>query len=179
MRDSGGGRKHASDGLVKSEVAEDGTIESISDPPALSVQGLGGSFDLTDPVMRALGMQPYEARRRKLMDRTRAQRMEMASSARARRLRQSLRHTHRDLAALWARNALPPARRRALIFQLWDECAERGPGEVVATSRAVRATIETFVRKRLPAGSPDAFTAAELERLNARRSSSAAFSPYR
>jgi hypothetical protein len=43
---------------------------------------------------------------------------------------------------------------------------------------AVRAIIVKFVRERLPAGSADAFTDEELEKLNRGRQSKERFDPY-
>ena len=63
-------------------------------------------------------------------------------------------------------------------FELWDECLETGePDEVEAAGRA-RAAVLAFIRGHLPAGSPHAFGAAELARLNSRRQSRQPFVPY-
>jgi len=138
---------------------------------------LGGGFDLTDGLMRGSGQDPYAARKLAFLDRTRAERMEMAAVDRSARLRESLQRTRADLEQLW-RGPDTPARKRHLLFLLWDECAEDGSDEVVGTARAVRGAIVGFVRRRLPAGSAHAFTAAELAAENARRTSTARFDPY-
>jgi hypothetical protein len=138
---------------------------------------LGGGFDLTDGVMRAAGQDPYAARKIAFLDRTRDERRRLAVAARSEGLREALHRTRADLERLW-RAPGPAAEKRHLLFLLWDECAESGPEEVVAASRAVRGAILAFVRRRLPAGSRDAFTAEELARENARRSSSERFAPY-
>ncbi|MBT8494730.1 MAG: hypothetical protein KJO07_16865, partial [Deltaproteobacteria bacterium] len=161
------------------QVGQDGSIDALGDPPAVKPEGLGLRFDLTDAAMRAVDMDPYDSRKRALLDATRGQRLGMAASARSRRLRQSLAVARRNLARLWASRKLSARRRRELIFQLWDECAESGSTEVLATSRSVRATIESFVRRRLPQDSPLGYTPDELDRLNRGRSSEARFSPYR
>lgn len=138
---------------------------------------LSGGFDLTDGVMRAAGQDPYASRKIAFLDRTRDDRRRLAVGARSAALREALHRTRADLERLWSGPGAA-ADKRHLLFLLWDECAERGPDEVVATSRAVRGAILAFVRRRLPAGSRDAFTAEELARENARRSSSERFDPY-
>jgi hypothetical protein len=83
------------------------------------------------------------------------------------------------LDAVWAEARWPAAQRRRVIFELWDECSEDGAEELVRASQAVRATIEAFVRKRLPRGSADAFTDDELDAINAGRGDRPRFRPYR
>jgi hypothetical protein len=139
---------------------------------------LGGGFDLTDGVMRASGQDPYAARKIAFLDRTRDERRRLAVAARSEDLREALHRTRADLERLW-RAPGPAAEKRHVLFLLWDECAESGPEEVMATSRAVRGAIVAFVRRRLPAGSADAFTDGELARENARRTSAERFEPYR
>ena len=156
-------------------VDPDERIPSDSGTGGLPV--LGGGFDLTDGVMRAGGQDPYASRKIAFLDRTRDERRRLAVAARSEGLREALHRTRADLERLW-RAPGPAADKRLLLFLLWDECAERGPAEVVATSRAVRGAILAFVRRKLPAGSRDAFTAEELARANARRTSSERFDPY-
>jgi len=45
-------------------------------------------------------------------------------------------------------------------------------------ARTARAKIEAFVRQVAPYGSPQAYTEAELDRLNARRAGKTRFRPY-
>jgi outer membrane biosynthesis protein TonB len=136
-----------------------------------------GSFDITDGFMRGAGQDPYAARKMEFLDRTRDERNAMATVAKSAHLREALHRTRGDLDRLW-RGPGSPAAKRALLFALWDECAERGAAEVVATARAVRGAIVAFVRRNLPAGSRHAFSAEELARHNARRTSTARFDPY-
>ena len=82
------------------------------------------------------------------------------------------------LDALWIDARWPVAYRRQLLFELWDECLDEGPDDLVLASTQARRTIEAFVRKRLPRGSADAFSDGELEQLNVRRESKEAFRPY-
>src|SRR5205085_12557396 len=88
-----------------------------------------------------------------------------------------------ELEALWRRPDLTAAERRATLFQLWDDLLE-GPGasgeeEEAQAARRARTELLRFIRRALPASSPEAFTSAELARLNARRRSRESFDPYR
>jgi len=137
----------------------------------------GGSFDVTDGIMRGAGQDPYAARKMAFLDRTRAERMKIATAANSARLREALHRTRADLERIW-RGPGSPAEKRELLFLVWDECAETGPGEVVHIARAVRGAIVAFIRRRLPAGSRHAFSADELAGYNRRRTSTARFEPY-
>ena len=142
-------------------------------PPIIS-----GRFALNDMVMRWAGQDPYAARKLAFMDRTRPRRMRMAAAERSLDLRDAVTHTPRLLVRVW-RGPGSARQRRRLLFQLWDECAETGPDEVVAAARAVRAAIVAFVRRELPAGSAQAYSEGELDALNQARTSRERFRPYR
>ena len=138
---------------------------------------VGGQIELTDSIMRMGGQDPYAARKMEFLDRTRDERMRIAAAEHARRLRESLHRTGADLERVW-RGPGSAAERRRLLFLLWDECLERGSEEDVRIARAVRGRIVGFVRRHLPVGSSTAYSAAELARLNAGRSSQERFDPY-
>jgi hypothetical protein len=182
----GGGRYEKKKLQFRAKIDEDGQVH-FSDSPAWDgelfadpKEGVGyrASFDVTDALMRAHGMDPYWAAKLEWLDETRDERGEMALAARRERLRESLARMPGLLDAIWRDPRWSPSERRRLIFQLWDECAEDGPDEVVVAARQVRVTIEDFVRKRLPPGTPDAFPPPELNTLNASRTSHAEFRPY-
>ena len=59
-----------------------------------------------------------------------------------------------------------------------DEVSEEGDPELVAAGAKVRQEILWFIQRRLPAGSADAYSRAELDALNAHRKSHARFEPY-
>jgi hypothetical protein len=138
---------------------------------------LGGQIELTDSIMRMGGQDPYAARKMEFLDRTRDERMRIAAAEHARLLRESLHRTGADLERVW-RGPGSAAERRRLLFLLWDECLERGSAEEVRIARAVRGRIVGFVRRHLPVGSRMAYSAAELARLNAGRTSQQRFDPY-
>jgi hypothetical protein len=138
---------------------------------------IGGRFEVSDALTRLGGEDPYAARKLAFLDRTRGERMEMAASENSARLRAARQETWGRLKQLW-RGPGTAAHKRHLLFMMWDECAETGSAEVVDTARAVRGTIVMFIERRLPAGSRDAYSAGELERYNARRTSTERFAPY-
>lgn len=149
--------------------------------PTVIVGVAGGSFDLGDAVMRGRGMDPYAARKLRALDATRDERVAIGQRHRAAQLRGVHALIRDNLAAMWRATPDPAARRRAL-FEMWDEAGEpRAEGEadaVETAGAAARAQVVAWIRSHLPAGSPAAYTAAELAALNARRQSRATFAPY-
>jgi hypothetical protein len=133
-------------------------------------------FDLTDFLMRLNGEDPYSYDKHLVRRMTEPMRVAMTDADRRRTMAQALRELPDRLDAIW-KQPVRADERRALLFLLWDECLEPDGPEAPAGARA-RATIEDFARSRLPAGSPDAFTPAELLRLNQGRRSRAPFAPY-
>ena len=96
-----------------------------------------------------------------------------------------------ELRAIWNDDGLSAAARRQMLFEWWDDCDEGPLGlaldpepqriqdvERVQDAERMRRQIEAFVRRVAPSGSPEAFTAAELRRLNAHRRSRQRFAPY-
>jgi hypothetical protein len=142
---------------------------------------VGGGFDVTDWIARkALGKakgDPYAARKLAALDATRDERVEMRRRHRNDQLDHADEIVRDSLDRLWASGASLADRKEAL-FELWDDCAESGDAPVVDAARRARNEIVGFVRAHLPAGSAEAFTPAELDTLNARRSSHARFAPY-
>lgn len=131
----------------------------------------GGAFDITSYLHRKYVGDPYASRKRKLLDDTREERVALGTAHRAEQAARSAELMRNNLDRLWAVEQRPIARRAAL-FELWDEC-----GEDEAGMRA-RAVVIGWIRAKLPADSADAFTAGELEALQARRTSTQAFTPY-
>lgn len=142
------------------------------------VLGVELDLDFTEIAMRAVREEPYGHAKQQFMLETRALRHALADEAHEERLRASILALPQTLDALWTEEDLPTALRRRRLFELWDEAIERGDPKTLRAARMARRMIEVFVRERLPEGSPDAFSRVELARLNASRTSSAAFDPY-
>jgi hypothetical protein len=135
-----------------------------------------GKLDITSWLMRRTVGDPYASRKLALLDSTRDERAAIGARSRAEDLARSAELMQRNLDALWRTTPDPVARRQAL-FTMWDECGE-GEGPAGEAGERARRMVIGRIRARLPAGSPDAFTPEEIERLSARRSSRQAFAPY-
>src|SRR3569623_637293 len=124
-----------------------------------------GNAELTACLYRRYAhADPYSSRKAKLLDDTRAERIERGEAFRAEQAARSAELMQRSLEDLWVRESDPGARRRAL-YELGSDCADD-----VAGARA-RAMVIGWVRAMLPAGSADAYTDAELAAM-------APFAPY-
>lgn len=124
-------------------------------------------------------------------------RMMVAIAEAAETTEQGLAALESELAALWSDTSKPASERRKLLFSRWDESEEDRSGNTTAAvlridgaaaapdalrahaGQRAREAIEAFIRARLPAGSGDAYGAAELAGLNATRASRQRFDPYR
>lgn len=157
-------------------VAADGTAR-IEDKANLQRKGLGGTFDVTDAMMRRQGIDPYASYKLKVLDETRDERVAIGQRYRTQQLARSRQLVQAHLTRLWATTTDLAARKQAL-FELWDDCAETGSAELVVAGRAAREHVVGFIRSKLPAGSAHAFTADELARLNRQRRSRIEFAPY-
>ncbi len=137
-----------------------------------------GSFDVTDAVMRLAGQDPYQAKKLAFLDRTRDERVEIGRKHRAEQLEHAEAYVLANADELWTRAEFSIEDKRALLFELWDECAETGSDELVDAGDRARAALLRFIAVHLPAGSADAYTADEVKRLDRKRHSRAHFAPY-
>ena len=145
--------------------------------PTVIIPVLAGGFDVTDWLMRNHKQDPYDRRKLNFLDTTRAERVEIGKHHRTERLAMTPQIVLRSLEAVWGAGAGIAERKHAL-FELWDDCLEAGDPEVVEAAAAARRMIVGFIRARLPAGSHDAFTAAEIAALARTQHSHAVFQPY-
>jgi hypothetical protein len=124
---------------------------------------VGGSFDLTDLVMRLHGQDPYAYMKLQFLEHTSDLREGLAKRHGILARSAAVKELPAHLAQVWSGPGDAPTRRR-LLFRLWDECADNADD--------ARRAIVDFIRANLPAGSPDAFTDDELRALDPR------FRPY-
>ncbi|MCY1069109.1 hypothetical protein OV090_30495 [Nannocystis sp. RBIL2] len=112
-------------------------------------------------------------------------RFHLANAWYKQRLRSELADLGGQLLEVWRDAKLPLIERKRRIFERWEECED--PTTTRRTevdrmrldiARTARAKIEAFVRQVAPYGSPQAFTDAELDRLNAGRAGKTRFRPY-
>ena len=133
-------------------------------------------FDLTDLLFDT--GDPHAAAKLRLLDESRAHRARMKANYEVEMMDRALGDLAHYLQAVWTHDRWSPALRRRVLFELWDEAAESGSDFMVDGGVRARAIISHFIASRLPPGSKDAYTTAELAALNRRRSSHLAFSPY-
>jgi len=138
---------------------------------------LSGGFDISDAFMRRHGSDPYASKKLAFLDSTRAERVQIGMKHRSEQLAKAAEIMRGNLEQVW-RSVGEPAARRQALFELWDEVEETGTEEMMAAGIQARSLVIGWIRARLPAGTPDAYTTDELARLNARRSSAATFAPY-
>lgn len=140
--------------------------------------GPGGrwSFDLTDMLFG--GPDPYLAAKLDVLDSTREHRLRMKANYETELMDRALSDLSHYLHAVWSYKSWSPAVRRRVLFELWDEAAERGNALMVDGGVRARVIISNFIAVRLPPGSKDAYTPSELAAFNRGRSSAVAFAPY-
>lgn len=132
------------------------TCDKRLDPTLLQVRG---NFDLTDEIMRARKQDPYAREKARFLSATFEFRMKLASEARRENMKSALEHLPERLDELWADQRYSPRERRRILYELWLETDRTPQGE-----RAAGAIID-FVRRRLPCGAADGYSAEELAAL--------------
>ena len=152
-----------------SEICPPGSC--YTSPNSLTPGTAGLTMDLSDAIMRAFGQDPYRAAKVRFLAATFDLRMKLAAAVRRDDLRRSLGELPEALASLWGDSRYSGAERRRILFELWRE-ADSTPEGV----RAAQA-IEAFIAHQLPCGSPDSYTAAELQAYQMSESGRV-FSPY-
>lgn len=162
---------------ASTDQADPGSGNAGDRTPTVIVPMLVGGFDVNDWLMRGRVGDPYASRKLAMLDATRDERVQIGNRHRADQLKQSTQIMRRNLESLWAATPDPVARKQAL-FEMWDECAEAGDPAIVEAGEAARRLVIGFIRSRIPAGGPGAFTAAEIAALARAQQSKAAFQPY-
>lgn len=183
-----------SGGRFRAELRRDGTVDFGDTPVSYDRErGRVAMEGLAEWIKRAGGQDPYAASKGRLLNRTFDARLEMAKTARAEDIRRALSRLDAELRRIWNDEKTPPAGRRRLLFERWDECEEHDPLSPVGfgvrdedhTDRRrrdagyrARQRITRFIRQHLPRGSEHAYRPDELRSMNARRSSRERFDPY-
>jgi hypothetical protein len=97
-------------------------------------------------------------------------RTRMAEQAHAENLKAAQWDLPALLQRIWSDSTQSPAERRQLLLELWREYAEMADNQISC------AIIIAYIRRHLPAGSPEAYTAGELSRV--RSDAGPRFDPY-
>jgi hypothetical protein len=140
-------------------------------PDNMVVAGAGVTMDLSDEITRALGEDPYRAEKARFLAATFEERMKLAAAAWRDDIRKSVVDLPDALADLWGDPRHSARERRRILFEIWRE-TDNTPEGVRAANE-----IELFIQRKLPCGSPDAYTASELQGYRGQQAGRA-FSPY-
>lgn len=151
--------------------------------------GEQGGLLLIDPIrgpvvrrgfdwLGGAGQDPYLYHKLAALDRSRPTRARMKANWEAEMMDRALADLPHYLQAVWSERRWSAAVRRQILFELWDEAAETGPGWLRDGGVRARLIIGQFIATRIPPGSDEAYTAAELARLNRGRDSRDRFAPY-
>jgi hypothetical protein len=168
LHPAGGGRFTSQHTSFGADVAADGTVAFRP--------GTAG-LDLADRVMLSQGIDPYAREKLEWLDKTRDDRVALGKRHEHEVLAHTPEYVQRNVQWAWQQGR-DLARRKQDLFDLWDECADSGDDDRTAAGNAARSYVIGFIRAKLPAGSPGAYTAAELAELNAHRHSAQIFAPY-
>lgn len=156
------------DGTVRFE--DRGNV-NVTGPGTDNGPGLAGTFDITDALQGASGQDPMRAERRWFMRETRELRERLEDEAREQEASRGVAGLERRLRQLWTAEGSAEQKRQR-IFSFWRDTSDDEVGE------RARNAIVGFVRRNLPAGSDDAYTTAELGRMNGTLSDGRRFTPY-
>ncbi len=186
-------------GRFKATLRPDGRVKFKDLPVAIGrdpntgqvKMGMPGAYEAIQTIQ---GQELYQQEKRRLLEATFDLRLQMAVDFARDKLDRRLKSLYRELLDGWSSSSTTEAQRRVALFERWDECEEglsvALPGfDGAATSELdelrhtageqARETIERFIRRHLPRGSAEAFTADELARFNGKRRSRGRFDPYR
>jgi hypothetical protein len=155
-------------------VAPDGTVTFHDRRLAYSAPKSTFSFDLTDEFVRELAHgTAYPYPKANFLAATFERRTAMAAEVNSRQMRAARADLPHQLDALWDDTRYRRRERRRIVFLLWQEVDRSS-----ADGRSTAATIEAWIRKRLPRGSPDAYNDQELDAYSHERRGVPAFNPY-
>ena len=155
-------------------VAPDGTVTFHDRRLAYSARKATFSFDLSDEFVRELAHgTAYPYPKANFLAATFKRRTAMAAEVNARQMRAAWAELPRQLDALWDDTRYRRRERRRIVFLLWQELDRS-----TTDGRSTATTIEAWIRKRLPRGSPDAYNDQELDAYSHERRGAPAFNPY-
>ena len=172
--EKGGGYKFDGKNFI-AHIKPDGALDFENRFPIGFQKGGTFTFDATDLVMRSKKQDPYAAEKRRFIEFSDKVRTELREKALKEQRETALATLQQQLQDVWNSGRSGAARRRD-IYEKWQDCSD---DKAEALSRKGRRIIEDFVRTYLPSGSPEAYTAEELQKINAERQGLPSFDPYR
>lgn len=155
-------------------VAPDGTVAFHDRRISYSARKAAFSFDLSDEFVREFARgTSYPYLKANFLAATFQRRTEMAAALNSRQMRAARAELPRQLDALWDDTRYRRRERRRIVFLLWQELDRSS-----ADGRSTATTIEAWIRRRLPRGSPEAYNDQELDAYSHERRGASAFNPY-
>ena len=130
------------------------------------------SLDLNDIMLRMVGDDPLAAKKRRFLRLTQSLRDDMSKRAQTNAQRHAYRRLKGRLQRVWEDGRLSLGAKRQVLFALWDESLEEKgerQGDEPATGREARELIIETIKQKMPQGSAEAYSEAELRALNHRR----------
>jgi hypothetical protein len=155
-------------------VAPDGTVMFHDRRIDYSTGKSTFNFDLSDEFVRELthGTSSRYAKA-DFLAATFKRRTAMAADVSSKQMRAARTDLLRQLDVIWADTRYRRRERRRIIFLLWQRLETSDASAPSATT-----TIEAWIRKHLPRGSPDAYGDQEVAAYSRERQGQPAFSPY-
>ncbi len=135
----------------------------------------GMAFDLSEIAMRAHHEDPNRHEKMRFMEATTQLRAKLTEETRRDNMQRSLSRLPQKLDEIWLCER-PAKQRRQLLFTMWRDTLDV-EAQSADGARDARLVIEDYVRRKLPAGSDDAFSDEELLAYN--RGLKVPFRPYR
>ena len=171
--EKGGGFKFEGKNFI-AHIKPDGGLAFDNRFPIGFNKGGTFSFDITDLAMRGKKQDPYAAEKRRFIEFSEKMRTDMRNKALKEQRENALATLGQQLHDLWANGRSAAARRRD-IYEMWEDCSD---DKNETLGRKGRHIIEDFIRTSLPSGSPEAYTAEELEKIASSREGLPPFKPY-
>jgi len=151
------------------DVAPDGSVAFDERSVTWSTRKMRMTFDVTDAALRSKKKDPYASAKLRFLQETSSWRGALRRAARRRARRAYFARLPQVLRGLWKRTDITTLRKRALLFELWEECLEPGRTTLSVQAQQARWMILRFIQKHLPSSGPRSFTRRELSWMGKRR----------
>ncbi len=142
----------------------DGTVSFEDKSIGFAKGSLGGSFDLTDIVMKRRHEDPYRFEKEKFMTATTKKREELLKRAHDARMQNALAELPWSCEHIWQDRARTASQRRRELYELWRDTEADGDPKMTVAARKI---IAAYIQRYLPEDSVNAFTDAEIASFNA------------
>ena len=147
---------------------------TIDRTPSTLMVKVNGRFDLTDEFMRFVNHRsPNRHEHARFLRATFPLRMTMAARAKMKLIKQATERLTQELDSLWWSRAYANSEKKRMLCLMWKDIAV----DDNSSTRAAN-TMMHWIRRRLPATHPDAFSPEEIAACDAQAMDGRPFSPY-